>query len=578
MTNINLIKNLNASITCSGISESDLAKVLNGNIYSNYATISSATTIDIDLGKSCFFDKVSLRCLSSTAPTGLTFSVSNNGVSYTTVSSMSSSYKMTTYSASPTWASTTGGQCFSAYDGKMYMIRYSASQQTSSNNKVHIYNPSNNSWSNFSTLPISIGGACALVTHPTSNLAYFEAGNNSSNFYQVNLSTQVITPKTPMPYASYAISDNGATNVFTYDTVRDRIYFYQYGANAAKDCFVVYDVNKNSWTTLTLPSTGYSWVVYHEKLDKVIIGSISSGNVYQYDPFKNSLSFLETLTNPNGNFNQMRHATAVYSRKHELIFIPTTTCQTANQPIMISAYDPTHTKFSGWKTVIYDTGFSPNPNFLADSQVLSYDAANDTFYTGHQNISNAKFSFKDVDLFSHYGNVSGGPYRYVRVSLSAGTIAELGVYANSSSISMLDSSSYTLNNYGKTGDQASYSFVNNVGTATDIVLSIEPDGSEGSRCTEISIDGSNWVSHCVSNDLASSLCLARNLNYRTSNCGFGCTIENGGGAAEDGFSPGNVNYGPTASGITSVFKTRTVTPEGYTNIDRTFKIGVEIQV
>lgn len=575
MSNINLIRVLNASVTSPTLGESDLAKVTDGNVFSNYASISTSTQINVDLGKSCFFDKISIRCLSSTTPTGLTFSVSNDGSTYTTVSSTSSSYKMSTYSPSPTLQNSTGDQHFSSYMGKMYHLRYGASTQTSSNNKLHVYNPNTGSWTNFA-LGISVGSPSGFGVSTSSPYAFFSPGNGNSNFYKIDLNAQTVIPVTPMPQATASLSSNGSTEAYVVDNIRNRIY--RYGMNSSNAyTFTCYDINKNTWTTLANNAIGTAWLVYYDKTDRVIQGGMN-GNIYQYNPYTNTWSFLESVTAPSANWSISIRSGAIYSRKHDLIFLNTSAANTSGQPIQISAYDPSHSKFTGYKTVIYDTSFIPSANFLADPRVLSYDATNDVFYTGQDSITNATFSFKNVDLFSYYANVSGGPYRYVRVSLSSGNISELKVYANKSTLSMSDTDTYTYGILGEASTSKSILFTNNVGEASDVEVFIEPDGSEGSRYSQVSASGIEWVSHCANNDLANFVCIANNQNYDKSSCGSMCTLANGGDAALSGFTPSSASFGPVASGVQCTAEVRTVLPVGAINTDRSVKIGVEIKI
>jgi hypothetical protein len=228
-----------------------------------------------------------------------------------------------------------------------------------------------------------------------------------------------------------------------------------------------------------------AWLVYCDEMDRVIQGGMN-GNIYKYNPYSNSWSFIETISAPSTGWQSTVRAGAVYSSKHGLIFVNTSPAGVTGQPINISAYDPTHSKFTGWKTVISDTNFIPSSNYLYDSRPLSYDSANDIFYTGQNSISNATFNFNNVDLFSYYANVFNGPYRYARVTINSGDVSELKVYSNSALLSMDDMDSYVFATLGEISPSKNILFTNNVGNASDVSVFIEPDGSEGSRYSQVS--------------------------------------------------------------------------------------------
>lgn len=127
---------------------------------------------------------------------------------------------------------------------------------------------------------------------------------------------------------------------------------------------------------------------------------------------------------------------------------------------------------------------------------------------------------------------------------------------------------------GSAGSATSFDIYNPSGsTMTSGTAYIEPDGTEGSRYSQIALTSSGtWVAHCDYNDLTNFQCTASNSNYNTVRCSRACTS----GTGNFGYTRSVVSVPDVASSGTQTLYTRSYVPSTANESDRLARVIVEL--
>lgn len=539
----------------------------------NYVSVTdSSISVDIDFSPfSPYVDTLEIVCPTHANESNVAFYKSTDGSSFTQSTPVVSSYKITgtKTSSSGSINSSNHSDSFCPVNRKLYRI-------ISGSSTLYIYNVDTNAWSTAS-LGFTPQDGLVISASTKNTYAYIIPGNGTSNFYELNLTTNAITAKTPTPIT---IAHDATVSVnLEYCSSVNRLYFTKSNTTT----MYMYDIITDSWTTIgSVPLQIHHCIVYVSDLNSLLFfpGYNSSTNVTAVYIMSLPGNVWRTLYSEYTLYSIWNSADlvnfkAVYSEIHKLIFIHATP---ASGNVRVLCVDPFLDKFLNYKTAVYDTAYNAGGVNLAYSRSINYDSVTGNLYLSTIGNNNLYVYMPEFStLFTYYAAISS-TVKKLRVVASSGSIHGIRAIGNNSNVDAGQAVTYNYTRLGTVGQAVGFSIANSgTGTASGIVSFIEADGSEGSRNAEISIDGDNWISHCVYNSLSSFSCSAYNSNYDTTNCGLYCTLSNGGVSATAGFSPATVSGSdiiPVSGSYTVYCRSRI--PTGKPNIDKTFTIGSEL--
>ena len=569
----NLFHILKPTISTAGSitpSQEQLAGLIDGDTETSAITLTSGQSLTVTFQLPITTSGTPFNKIFVTSPTigiegSIAISVSQNGTSFTTLTTKSSYQGLIGLTEPVPTLSTGESRDYSPVTGKLYRVN--------SGTNLYIYDPTLNTWSTFA-LGVTLGSSafiCASTIDPT---LYIIQGTGTSNFYKVTLSPALsITPMHPTPTVQPNDSALAVGKLF-FDKYRNRV-IYQRGAIPTDSAFqklFYYSVDTDTWTTVatTPPQSSYFTFTHAENIDK-IVGVGRLGEVYYADPWLIN-NWTQKTTNyvpyaPHGTAQLPSRTAAYYSGGK--IYIHGGDMLTV--PMVFDELDPV-TLVS--KRFIFESSpFSFNSgNGSNANRHCIMDMPNKRGWTYNYDTTNMLIDMSNP--YSYYADLStvgnigyNVPYKYVRVAISAAcSINQIKVEANPVYTAFTAASTYPYFSYGKTGTELPIVVSNtrNISSVGSKVY-INADGLEASRYSEISTDNSTWVGHCTNNDLTNRVCLASNDNYNTTLCFSGCTD----------FTRDSLNLGVMVSSGTHTCYLRGRYPASVGKNDKEVSISVE---